>query len=1268
MTGNGAISVRLFGELEVCRGGSPVALPRSKKTRALLAYLLVTERPHRRDRLCALFWEIPDDPRGALRWSLSKLRGLVNEPERARIVADRESVGFDAAGVAVDLFTVRSLLAGDVAAIPTPQLTAIADGFAGELLAHLDMPDLHGYQAWLVAERDAARIDQLRVLAELTDRLADTPEAAEPYAHMAVQLDPDDAEARTRLARLQAAQVPPPAPQPAAPAPREPATAAPERDPAVPATGSERKQVTVLYAGIHGADALISDLDPEAVISEMDPALQTMADAVERYGGTVSTVLGDGLQAVFGAPVAQEDHAVRACYAALAIRDGVRNVAGSRLRASVGLHSSEAVVRVASQAGARHYEAIGPAAQIARWLAEASEPGAIALTTETHHRVRGFFEADGADAVMLGYGAPVTVYRLTAPSRSQPPWERRPGHSRTRFVGRDIELSALVRVLQRAVLGHGEIVALVGEAGMGKSRLVHEFAHSSQARDWTVLETGAASHDANASFLPVAGLLRTWFAVEPYDSQSVVADKMRRHILGLDAGLAPVLPALDAVLDLPVADPDWQELSPPQRRRRTFEGLKTVLLRESQERPLIILLENLHWFDSETLAFLDQLIDGIAAARLLLLVTYRPEFSHTWAGKSYYSEVRLHPLPDDEAGCILDDLLGEDSSLTRLRRLLIERTGGRPLFLEESVQALIETGAFDGERGAFWLVKPVEQFELPASVQEVLAARIDRLAPAAKNLLQVASVIGHEVPVALLQPIADVDSDVLLTVLGQLQAAEFLYQTQLIPEPVFTFKHALTQEAAYASVLHGRRRVLHLGTVETVEARYADRLEEHVERLAHHALAAEHGPKAACYSRQAGDKALRRAALRAAVGYFERALQALHQLPETDETIAEDIDLRFELRNALFVLGDHDATIRHLERAAALAQRIGDDGRIGWSLLHLGATAWRRGDYLDAESTIHQARRIADEVGDIELRYLAAYRLGQVYYGLGAFADAATWLKRAIDDMQEAGAERRYGLGGLPFVFACSVLISSLAELGAFDEVERYERLGLATAEEAQDHYSIYVLTRGLGHAYTRQGRHDLAMLHLERAAEIGDVYELYTLAPPILSALGFVYVLQGRTEDGFALLHRSIDPAVWARSVNYARPYFWFAEAALAVGRRDEAREMIGRGRDVAESQSERESLVWANRLEGDLAAETDPDDAEQRYRTAITAAEAHGLRPHLAHSRFALGRLHLAAGRSDAARDELTAAAALYDDMGMDYWLPGVEDALAQVPNSKT
>ncbi len=551
---------------------------------------------------------------------------------------------------------------------------------------------------------------------------------------------------------------------------------------------------------------------------------------------------------------------------------------------------------------------------------------------------------------------------------------------------------------------------------------------------------------------------------------------------------------------------------------------------------------------------------------------------------------------------------------------------------------------------------------MPASVQQVLAARIDRLDPPAKHLLQVAAVIGHDVPAALLQPIAEIDDEALHMALAQLQAGEFLYHTRFLPEPEFGFKHALTREAAYASVLHERRRHLHLRTVEQAEARYTDRLDEHVERLAHHALAAEAWPKAVAYCRDAGNKALRRAALRAAVAAFERALHALHQLPETDANVAQDIDLRFELRNALFVLGDHEATAAHLRRAETLAQRIGDDARYGWSLLHLGATAWRRGDYLDAERTIQQAREIAGQVGDIELSYLAAYRLGQVYYGLGAFADAATCLKRAIADMQIAGAERRYGLGGLPFVFACSVLISSLAELGEFGEVRQFETLGLETAEQAQDHYSIYVLTRGIGHAYTRQGRLDQAVRHLERAAEIGDLYDIYTLAPPILSALGYAHVLLGQTAEGFALLNRSIDPELWARSVNYARPYFWFAEAALAAGRPDEAAEMIRRGRAVAESQNERESLVWASRLEGDLLAAQDPVAAEACYETAIAGAQADGLRPHLAHSRLALARLMLEDGRREAAREQLIAAAGLYRTMRMSSWLPEVGEALGR------
>ena len=499
----------------------------------------------------------------------------------------------------------------------------------------------------------------------------------------------------------------------------------------------------------------------------------------------------------------------------------------------------------------------------------------------------------------------------------------------TRFVGRQAEIEALRQALERAGTSHGQVVAVIGEPGVGKTRLVYEFTRSHHTHDWLVLESSSVSYGKATAYLPVRDLLKAYFQIDDRDDGRKIREKLTGKLLTLDAALGPTLPAFLTLLDVPVEDRHWQDLDPAQRRQRTLEAIKGLLLRESQVQPLLLVFENLHWIDAETQAVLDSLIESLPTARLLLLVNYRPEYQHGWGNKTYYTQLRLDPLPPASAEELLQALLGDDPSLVPLKRLLIERTEGNPFFLEESVRALVETGVLVGERGAYRLAKSLDSLQVPATVQAVLAARIDRLPPEEKRLLQTAAVIGTEVPFALLQAIVELSEEELRRGLGHLQAAEFLYETSLFPELEYTFKHALTHEVAYGSLLQERRRALHARIVEASERLYADRLTEQAERLAQHAFRGEVWDKAVAYGRQAGTRALARSALREVVACFEQALAALTHLPESRATQEQAIDLRFDLRNALWSLGEFRQVLDSLREAATLAEALDDQPRLG---------------------------------------------------------------------------------------------------------------------------------------------------------------------------------------------------------------------------------------------------------------------------------------------------------------------------------------------------
>jgi predicted ATPase len=561
----------------------------------------------------------------------------------------------------------------------------------------------------------------------------------------------------------------------------------------------------------------------------------------------------------------------------------------------------------------------------------------------------------------------VEVYELVRASTLRGRFQAGVMRGLTRFVGRDQELVTIRYTLTQAGAGHGQVVALVGEAGVGKSRLVYEVIHAHHLQSWRVLESASASYGKATLYFPVIELLRRYAHVEDGDDVRTRRAKVTGQVLTLDDTLQDTLPALLALLEALPEDSAFRTLEPPQRRQRIFEALKRLLLRESQEQPLLLVFEDLHWIDAETQALLDSLVESLPTIQMLLLVNYRPEYQHGWGSKTYYTQLRLDPLPLASAEELLQGLLGHAPSLAPLIRLLIERTQGNPFFLEESVRTLVETGALVGAPGTYRLAQALPTIQVPATVQAVLAARIDRLSSEAKRLLQTAAVIGTEVPFPLLQAIAELPEEVLHRGLTHLQAAEFLYETSLFPELVYTFKHALTHEVAYGGLLHERRRQLHAQIVSALEALYADRIAEQMERLAHHAVRGEVGDKALIYCRQAGAKAFARAAFREAAAAWEQALVALQHLPETRDTCEQAIDIRLDLRRVLAPLAAYGRVFAHLREAETLAETLGDQPRLGQVSALLGMSFRLMGDYDRTAASCQRALAIAETLGDVAL-------------------------------------------------------------------------------------------------------------------------------------------------------------------------------------------------------------------------------------------------------------------------------------------------------------
>jgi class 3 adenylate cyclase len=481
----------------------------------------------------------------------------------------------------------------------------------------------------------------------------------------------------------------------------------------------ERKQVTVLFADLKGSMELLADRDPEEARKILDPVLERMMEAVHRYEGTVNQVMGDGIMALFGAPLAHEDHAVRACYAALRMQDSVKRyaevvqrAAGVPIQIRVGLNSGEVVVRSIGSDLHMDYTAVGQTVHLAARMEQTAMAGSILLSANALRLAEGFVEVRPLGPVNVkGLIEPVEVYEVTGVGQARTRLQAATRRGLTRFVGRDAELEQLRRAQQFASTGHGQVVALVGEAGVGKSRVVHEFTHSPHLQGWLVLEGSSVSYGKMTSYLPVIDLLKGYFRIQDRDDLREIREEVTGKLLTLDRALEPTLPALLALLDVPLDDPYWQALDPGQRRQRTLDAVKRLLLRVAREQPLLIIFEDLHWIDGETQALLDGLVESLGSARLLLLVNYRSEYQHAWGSKTAYSQIRLDALPAEGTAELLEVLLGEDPGLAPLKEMLIKR--GNPFFLEETVRTLAETQMLVGERGQYLLTQPIQNIRVP---------------------------------------------------------------------------------------------------------------------------------------------------------------------------------------------------------------------------------------------------------------------------------------------------------------------------------------------------------------------------------------------------------------------------------------------------------------------------------------------------------------------------------------------------------------------------
>ena len=1024
---------------------------------------------------------------------------------------------------------------------------------------------------------------------------------------------------------------------------RVPDTSAPDN------IDGERKTVTALFADIKGSTEMMEDLDPEAARAIIDPALKLMMDAAHRYDGYVVQSTGDGIFALFGAPVAHEDHPQRALYAALRMQEELRRYSakvvadgGTPIQGRIGINTGEVVVRsIHTGAGHVEYTPIGHMTNLASRMQTAAPVGSIAVAEATRKLCEGYFILKPLGPTRVkGVTEPVNVYEVAGLGPLRTRLQRSAGRGLTKFVGREREMEAMRNAAELAHAGRGQIVAAMAEAGVGKSRLIFEFKAKNQS-GWMALEAFSVSHGKASAYLPVLDLLHGYFKINSDDDARARREKIGGKVLMLDRTQEDTLPYLFALLGIVDGDDPLAQMDGQVKKRRTLDAIKRILLRESLNQPLMVIFEDLHWIDEETQALLNLLADSIANAKILLLLNYRPEYTHSWGNKTYYTQLRLDPLGNASAEEMLSALLGDGPELAALKHVIIDKTEGNPFFMEETVQVLLDDRALV-RNGVVKLMKPVAELKIPPTVQAILAARIDRLPSDLKDLLQHLAVIGREFPMSLVGAVVGKADDELNRMLNELQLGEFIYEQPALGDSEYIFKHALTQEVSYNSMLMERRRVLHERTGQAIESLYRDHLDDRLAELAHHFGRSGNSVKALEYHERAGLQAIGRSAYVEALQNFTAALEFLERTPPGRDRDRREFALQTSLGPVLMATKGWAAP--ETERAYLRAERLADTGATIEQqfalLVGLFGVPYVGGNLSAARERLKQVWKFVDRHPDPVFILEAVHHDWSVALSAGELETSQRHVERGLELFESKLRSAAVPLYSAHHPAVCGYAWHArLSWLrGRPDAARRYADRTISVAKELGD-------TISAAFALSEKALVHRMMLEPKLALEIAGA------AINIAEDVGFLYVLRhsriikgwaltelGRTEEGVGQIREETD----ALSANREDLFLTLglgtlADACLRAGHIEDGLKATVEALDLVHRSGE---CFWAaeiHRIRGELflgQSPSDPISARASLEQALEIARRQAAKSLELRAACSLARLLGNTNRRDEAR----------------------------------
>jgi len=1027
----------------------------------------------------------------------------------------------------------------------------------------------------------------------------------------------------------------------------------------------ERKLVTVLFADVANYTSMSEKLDPEEVHRIMDGCFKILMGEIHKYEGTINQFTGDGVMALFGAPVSHEDHAQRACHAALSIQKAIGEYEqkiekdyGLDFKMRVGLNSGPVIVGAIGDDLRMDYTAVGDTTNLASRMEEMAGVGAVMVSAYTYKMAQDFFVFETVGKVPVkGKKQPQEAYELIKASEVETRIEAAAAKGLTKFVGRGQEMQVLKTAFEKAKSGSGQVVGIVGEAGVGKSRILLEVRNMLSNDENTYLEGRCLHYGGVMAYLPMLDILRLYFEIQEGEQEVLIKKNMKEKVLQLHEKLQNALSPFQDLLSLKIEDEAYLKLEPQQKRERTFEALRDLFVRTSQHKPLVLAVEDLHWIDKTSEEFLDYLIGSLPNARILLILLYRPEYNHLWGSKSYYTKIGVDQLSTPTSVELVQSILEGGDVVPELRELILNRTGGNPLFMEEFTHSLLENGTIQIKDHQYVLSRKESEIDVPDTIQGIISARIDRLEENLKRTMQVASVIGRDFAFRILQTITGMKEE-LKSQLINLQGLEFIYEKRLFPELEYIFKHILTQEVAYNSLLIKRRNEIHENIGKAIETIYTERLEEFYEMLAYHYSKTENHDNAAHYLKLSGTKAVGKHSPIEAFHYYQEALKVLKQLPESVENKKAQIEIIHLLYGPMMFLGQPEGSMECLQEGAKLSGEVGDERGLATFYGYLALHHHQIGEPLPGIEYGEKAFQTAEKLQDIGFMAATAFDLVNNYLNTGQHAKTVDTLGDVIELLEKN--EMEADLCGRPFTMypvLCVYCGVAMAFLGDFEEGIALCEKGIHTATKTNDLAAMALVEGEYGILYVCRGDGKLALDHAQNGVKYAEEINWMMLLYLSWAILAWAHYFLGDLGAALEISEKAIEIQK-SMGVELGSAITCRLQGTIYFdqGNHEKGLNLLEKALQLAQKTSEKAEEGLCRILLGWMLGKVDPSnqhDAEDSIVKGIEISETLKLRPFYSIGCLHLGELYADSGQKEKALENLKKADRMFQEMGMDYWL---------------